>query len=178
MHSIFEKIGILHQSSFPYTLQKNCVVEKKLKHILNVCRSIKFQSYLSIKFKGCSTKAIIYLINKLHSATLNNKSLYELLYLKRLMLSYIRVIGCLYCASILPRSERFSERSIPSILIGYSEVQKGYILLNISSMNFFVNRDVLFKENIFFFGEPSTCHTINADRSSILLRSPFGGWEN
>lgn len=41
------------------------------------------------------------------------------------------------------------------MLMGYSETQKGYILLNLHTHQFFVNRDVIFKENEFPFANAS-----------------------
>lgn len=35
--------------------------------------------------------------------------------------------------------------------MGYSEIQKGYILLDLTSSSFFVSRDVIFKETVFPF---------------------------
>lgn len=87
------------------------------------------------------------------------------------MLSHLRFIGFLGYALVFPRNDNFSERSIPSILMGYSEVQKGYILLNIQSKTFFLNRDVVFKEDIFSFGQVFTSHTTTTDHSSMLLVS-------
>lgn len=40
--------------------------------------------------------------------------------------------------------------------IGYSEVQKGYILLDLVTKSFFVSRDLLFRETVFPFMNLST----------------------
>lgn len=37
------------------------------------------------------------------------------------------------------------------VFIGYSSVQKGYILFNFDTKTFFVNRDVVFHESVFPF---------------------------
>ena len=39
---LFKTHGILHQSSCPYTLQQNGVVERRHRHLLETARSIKF----------------------------------------------------------------------------------------------------------------------------------------
>lgn len=47
--------------------------------------------------------------------------------------------------------DKLGFRSIPSVLLGYSPTQKGYILLNIQTGEIFVRRDISFKEHIFPF---------------------------
>lgn len=42
-------------------------------------------------------------------------------------------------------------RAKPDILIGFSDTQKGYILLDLTTQALFVNMDVTFREDIFPF---------------------------
>lgn len=56
-----------------------------------------------------------------------------MLHSKQPSLSHLRTIGCLCHALILLKGDKFAERPIPTILLGYSEFQKGYILLDIKS---------------------------------------------
>lgn len=90
-------------------------------------------------------------MNRLPSSTMANKSPYELIYSKVPTLSHLKVIGCLCYASLLPKGDKFAERAIPTIFLGYSELQKVYILLDIKSRKFIVSRDVVFHESIFPF---------------------------
>lgn len=50
--SLFASLGILHQSSCPYTPQQNGIVERKHCHILNLARSLHFQSSIPLCFWG------------------------------------------------------------------------------------------------------------------------------
>lgn len=74
-----------------------------------------------------------------------------MLFSKRLVLSYLRVIGCLCCAFIVPKSDKFSERTTLAILMGYSELQKGYILFGVHTRRYFMNKDKISKEEVFPF---------------------------
>ncbi|XP_070054781.1 uncharacterized protein [Nicotiana tomentosiformis] len=47
--------------------------------------------------------------------------------------------------------DKFSPRVIPIVLIGYSSTQEGYILYDLYSKTFLVNRNVIFQENIYPF---------------------------
>lgn len=52
-------------------------------------------------------------------------------------------------APVVPKGDKFAERVKAAVLIGYSETQKGYILMELSSKQIFVSRDVVFKETEF-----------------------------
>lgn len=51
---------------------------------------------------------------------------------------------------------KFSSKVIPSVFMGYSLVQKGYLLFNLETKTFFVNCDVVFHETVFPFTFPAT----------------------
>lgn len=47
---LFNALGIVHQSSCPYTPKQNEVVERKYRHILDVARAPKIQNNMPIRF--------------------------------------------------------------------------------------------------------------------------------
>ncbi|XP_075074685.1 uncharacterized protein LOC142162253 [Nicotiana tabacum] len=47
--------------------------------------------------------------------------------------------------------DKFSPRVIPVVFLGYSSSQKGYILYDLNSKSVFVNRNIIFQEDIFPF---------------------------
>ncbi|XP_070055040.1 uncharacterized protein [Nicotiana tomentosiformis] len=63
----------------------------------------------------------------------------------------LRVIGCLCYASNLPRYDKLAPRTRKTVLMGYSETQKGYELFDLDTKTFFISRDVSFRERIFPF---------------------------
>nr|GEX88332.1 homogeneously-staining region [Tanacetum cinerariifolium] len=112
--------------------------------------------------------AATYLINRLPSKILNNKSPYELLYHKPPDLQYLKVIGCQAYASI-HTPDKFKKIAIPYILLGYPQHQKGYLLLAQNTKKVFVSRHVTFHEHIFPFHANTPYHTSLLDPTTSTL---------
>ncbi|XP_075104819.1 uncharacterized protein LOC142178904 [Nicotiana tabacum] len=141
---------------FPYTSQQNGVVERKQRHIFEVARALSFQSCIPSRFWGDCIKTVVSLINKWPTSLLHGKSPYEILYNKLPAIDHLKVFGCLCFASNLPKGDKFAKRARKSVLIGYSEVQKGYRLFDLETNSIFVSGDVSFREHSFPFRENTT----------------------
>ncbi|XP_070023385.1 uncharacterized protein [Nicotiana sylvestris] len=119
------KANNLQNRTCAYTPQQNGVAERNHRHILEVARAMRMPSTI-----------------------LNGASPFEKMYNRKPSLEHLRVMGCLCYAKDVKVHDKFMPRSIPTVLMGYSSVQKGYILLNFTNNCFFVNMDTIFKENV------------------------------
>jgi len=116
----YDKNCIIHQSSCNETPQRNSIVEIKHQHILNFTRCIMFQSNLPNAYWSFVVLHSVYLINCLPSPVIQNKSPYELLYKCMLVLSDIKIFGCLYFASILEQNRhKLDPKARKWIFLGY-----------------------------------------------------------
>ncbi|GKE14841.1 ribonuclease H-like domain-containing protein [Tanacetum coccineum] len=78
MNVLFNSLGIIHQTTCAYTPQKNRMVERKHRHLVNVARSLLFQSGLPLSMWTKCVLTSAYLINRLPFCVLNGKSPFEL----------------------------------------------------------------------------------------------------
>lgn len=161
MSNFFDFRCILHYSSFPPTPQQNEVVERKHRHILNVVRSLQMQSDIPLKFWGHYISHSIFIINRLPSKANTNVSPYELLYARTPNYYHLKAFRCLCYAPSLVKENKFAPKA----------KKKGYLLYDLQSHNFLVNRDVVFCEDTFPFKLHYSSTKDNSPMSSSAPRT-------
>ncbi|GJV85459.1 ribonuclease H-like domain-containing protein [Tanacetum coccineum] len=108
MNTLFNSLDIVHQTSCAYTPQQNGIAEMKHIHLLNVARSLLFQSGIPLSMWTKCVLTATYLISRLPSSVLNGKSPFELVYGFKPKLSHLRSFGCLCFSYVLNNSDKLS----------------------------------------------------------------------
>ncbi|CAH9140526.1 unnamed protein product [Cuscuta epithymum] len=162
--------GIIFQTSCVYTPQQNGRVERKHRHVLEVARTLRFHANLPIEFWGECVLTAGYLINRLPSPVIDNKSPYALLYNKAPLYDHLRVFGCLcYAHNKIVSGDKFAPRGVRCVFLGYAYAQKGWKVFDLDNRRHFVSRDVRFIESKFpFANEDKVTDTATLGKSSEL----------
>lgn len=167
MSNLFSSLGIIHQTTCAYTPQQNGIADRKHRHLLNVARSLLFQSGIPLSMWPECILTVAYLINRLPSSVLSGKSPFELVYGQKPKLSHLRCFGCLCFSSILNNSDKFSSKSEKCVLIGFSTTKKAYKVYNLESKLISYTRYVQFYETIFPFKMNTQFQTDKASDTTL-----------
>ena len=150
--SFYLSKGIIPYHSCPETPQQNSVVERKHQHILNVARSLLFQSHLPLLYWGDCILTAVHLIIHVPALILLDKSPYETLIKKIPDYSQLKTFDCLCYISTSPKNiHKFDPRTKACVLIGYPAGVKGYKLLDLETNSIHVSGHVVFHEELFPF---------------------------
>ncbi|GAA0159187.1 hypothetical protein LIER_16024 [Lithospermum erythrorhizon] len=165
------KHGILFRYSCPAISQQNRVAERKHRHVAEKLRCLLFQSQMPNVLWVEALHYVVYLINRLPSTSLNNATLYHLLFKQQPDYSMIKTFGCLCYPHLTKQiNSKYSPRTLPCIFLGVSPIHKGYRCYNPEAKKVLVSRHVSFSETIFPY---SSFHPYFKDSNSLIFPSNY-----
>ena len=139
--------GIARQLTAPYSPQQNGVVERKNRTVLSTTRSMMKAMKLPLTFQAEAVRHAIYILNRVPTRALVDKTTYEALYSRKPNLENLRIFGCTAYAKItIPHLKKLDDRSIPMIYLGVEEGSKACRLYDPIAQKKYVSRDVKFME--------------------------------
>ncbi|GKA31226.1 putative RNA-directed DNA polymerase [Tanacetum coccineum] len=152
MMEFYANQGIILETSCIHTPQQNGVVERKHRHLLETARALRFEANLPTRFWGECVLTAAYVINRMPSDVIGNKTPYEVLYNQKPNYDNMRVFGCLaYYKSTETNGDKFKMKGRPGVFLGYPPGTKGYKIFDIIHNKIVISRDVRFIENFFPF---------------------------
>ena len=167
--------GINHRISCPHTPAQNGTAERKHRHIIETALSLMHHASLPHQFWDEAVCASVYLINRLPTPNLDNKSPFYRVYHQEPDYTLLKSFGCAcYPCLRAYSSSKFDSRSERCIFLGYSAFHHGYRCMSLTSGRLYISRDVIFQEHIFPFQEqPEIINTEPGSSPSILGTSPL-----
>ena len=87
------KEGIKHQLNIPYTPQQNGVSERRNRTLMEMARCLLYEKKLPLNFWAEAVNAATYLINRMASRVLADKTHYELWYGLKPSINHLKVFG-------------------------------------------------------------------------------------
>ena len=157
----FQSQGILHDSSCVNTLQQNGVAERKNGHLIKTTQALLFQGNVPKSYWGEAVLTATYMINRILSQVLDNKSPVEILksfypHFKTSNGLTPRVFRRTTFVHVHSQHrDKLDPRAIKCVLLGYSSIKKGYKCYNPLARKFYISVDVTFIENKIFFPKSS-----------------------
>jgi histone deacetylase 1/2 len=172
MSTLLTQIGIHHHRACPYTHQEMGVVEHRHKQIVEVGLSLLSHSKLPQQFWEDAFLTATYIINRLPTPILNQKSPYEIVYRHTPDYHFLKVFGCACWPYLQPyKKHKIDFISKKYIFISYSLDHHGYKCLDLAMGKVYVSRHVIFDEHNFPYKSPDHQPSICPDTPSIIV--PF-----
>ncbi|KAD2392993.1 hypothetical protein E3N88_39970 [Mikania micrantha] len=148
----FSSLGIIHRRSCPHTSEQNGIVERRHRHVVETGLALLAHSNTPSRFWNFAFDTAVYLINRMPSKTLSNKSPFEHLFKRPPNYSFLRVFGCQCFPYLRPYNRhKMDFRSTPCVFLGYSPLHHGYRCLDLDTDRVYIARHVRFNEHLFPF---------------------------
>jgi len=163
--SYLKQEGILKETTTPYTLQLNGVVERANSTIFEHVRCMLDDAGLSKKYWTFAVEAAVYLENRMPTRSVIGETPYKAWHGKRPSMEHLRVFGCLAFVHI-PKEKRkkLDYRATLGIFVGYSISNQQYLVYDPLAKALHRSRDVIFREDRRYTAPNAADDAILSDR--------------
>ena len=175
LQELCSSLGILHQTTCPYTSQQNGVAERKHRHLLDMTRTLLVEMGVPHYLWSDALLTAAYLLNRLPSSPLGGEVPLHRLHPERELFALPpRVFGCVaYVHDHTPNLSKLAPRSLKGVFVGYSRTQKGYRVYLLDQRKYLVSVDVTFSEATRYFTSPLSPSTAPPASSPPPLSPTF-----
>ncbi len=158
-----------HIASCPHTHQQNGSAERKHKHIVETDLTLLANASLSLSYWDEAFTTTCFLINRLPSPVIHNKSLFEALFHQLPDYNFLKGFGCACWPHLRPYdTHKLDFRSKLCVFLGYSLRYKGYRCLHVPTGCIYITRNVVFDESVF-----PLCSPPQTSLTKIPINIPF-----
>lgn len=120
-----------------------------------------FQAKILFEYWSDCVLTAVFLINRLPSPLLQDKSPDQMLTSKQPEYTCIRTFGCLcYVSTSSKNRHKFQPRAKACIFLGYSSGYKGYKVMDLDKNVISISRNIVFHEDIFPYHQSEELHDI------------------
>jgi hypothetical protein len=123
-------------------------------------------------------ESVVFTINRLPSSSISFSTPYNKLFQKQPDYSFFKILDCLCYPYTRPyASNKFSPRSNPYVLLGYSHLYKGYKCLDLKTNKLYLSRHVVFDEGSFPFkslpSNPASSSLSSLSSPLVILQQDY-----
>lgn len=124
---VCEQAGIVHHFTAPYSPQQNGVVERRNRTVMAMPHSLLKCMSVPGKFWGEAVRHAIYLLNRLPTKAMGDRTPFEAWSGKKPHLAHVHVFGCMAHAKVTaPYLKKLDDRSQQMVYFGVEEGSKAH----------------------------------------------------
>ena len=142
--------GISYKKSCPYTPEQNGMAKHKHRYLIETGITLLQYAKLPSSFWTYVVLIASYLINRMPSAILHNKSPYELLFEAIPPISHLCIFGCAHFPLLRPYLfHKLQPKTQMCVFLRYTSQYKEYICYDVPRKHTYISRHVVFNEIVF-----------------------------
>jgi histone deacetylase 1/2 len=164
--------GIGHYTTAPHTPQQNGISERRHRHLVETGLTLLTDAQMPPSYWPYVFQAATYLINRMPTSTLNNKTPFELLFHQNPNYMKLKQFRCLCYPLTRPyNTHKLQTKAVSCVFIGYSLTQNAYLYVDLLSRKAYHSRHVLFDETVFLMAQTDTCSSVKSQPVTSALGS-------